>query len=626
MAKRVIICLTLMTVLAPVSFGADPAPGAEMQKPEWWVNTAIAIAKEVQDPKQKNEILRRVSYMAEAAGMFDEARRIIGEASMDLVQAQLKRGMIAEALRTAKEIPYPGTKDNAIALIVRAQAEAGQFADALATMDLIQDPMLKIVETTGVARAELKAGAPGAQKLLVGITKNERVRVLWDNLNAVLELQIQGGFLDDALATAKEFALPHQRVRALCSVGMAQAAAGKKDDAIKTFSDATALVESADEKAKWGLMSHIASSEASAGFIKEAQETIGRIEKPWVDVYAAVAYAQFKAGDKDAALKTFSDVVDMAKGYDKDGRASAFSYIAWVQIRCGLLEEALTNAEQSSNAVVIEKITEQYLAQSKFDEAVNVAAKIGDKDRSARALMQIAQAQAAAGKREDAAKTFAKAVDAAKEVINRVITDHIGNTHYFYERDGLLFEILKQQADAGLIEDALATARLLKDYPADSGQSYYHGHNFRQEPEAGLASTSTFASRAACVIALEQAKDGHYAEALDRLNDIEAALPREDAIEAVALMQAKAGLFDDAVATAKRIHNTATRALAVCQIAELRAQAGKTDAAARNFSYAVALMKQREDGVSTEGQFRAIALSMARPRRFGPRRVLSWLG
>ena len=205
-------------------------------------------------------------------------------------------------------------------------------------------------------------------------------------------------------------------------------------------------------------------------------------------VLSALGRAQTKAGSREAAVATFNKAESLAAMPPSEGeslRSGRLARLAGDRIGAGDIE----GATRTARLIVYE-----------YHKAV--------------ALMQIAQAQAEAGRREEARTLFSKAIDTARQTkIRDALRDRPGD--FNLNAAECLRTIAYVQAKAGFIADAVGTADSIK------------------EPKW---KNSALATIAPCM-----AKQGQIKPALELAQRIDDENAKSSALEGIALAQSASG-------------------------------------------------------------------------------------
>jgi RNA polymerase sigma factor (sigma-70 family) len=315
--------------------------------------------------------------------------------------------------------------------------------------------------------------------------------------------QAEAGDVAAALKTAEKVApVLGAQERARTEVARARARTGDVDGALKAAKDLPA--ENQDQ-----VRATVVEAQAAAGKVKEAAETAGTVKDPvWrVFALAAVARAQAKAKDTEAARASLREAVKLTEGIEGvGGRHAAFATLAEVQAEMGDADAARKSADaikdgqgaedwrhnaltgkwrdialtpvvaaqaRAGDAAAALKTAEAIEGEYRRGEAVRTVVlaqlraknlKAGEKTAEAikspcwriTALADIAAAQAAAGDRATARKTFAKAFEeAGEEGQNIPDGEHLV---VYGLRNTALCAIVRAQVESGEEEAAVAWA------------------------------------------------------------------------------------------------------------------------------------------------------------------------
>jgi len=538
------------------------------------LTAAAKTARAMEDDTElyKAGALAAVGKGMALAGKLDEARKLFAEARkfveerpdagegqdhpvffvygadpslvrVETVKALAEAGKYTEAVSLAEEFDK-WIKGPALAEITGCQVKAGLLADALRTAGKLgpEDPQTRINAFRDIALAAVKAGnapvAEGAFSEAVAATANmPKGRETGFALLALAEAEAKAGMAQQAIATAKRIReqedaelLPDSALQ-LVVRGLAES--GK-------IADASAAVKEIESRAmKDVALQDVARAQAKGGGFAEAMMTVSDIESDIWRAYALVAVAEgsVAAGKKDDASLAFKGALGVAaKVPDND---YLLRYIAEAQFKAGMREEA-----NKTLAVHLEVVRKN----------ANMAGR-------AEALLNAAGVQAKAGDAAGAAKTFAEARDALKDV-----TD-IGR------RNDLYLQIAAKEQNGGLdpkktLADAVASLKDEKD-----------------------PSIPDCLSR----IALAQAQAGRLAEALDvvkMINPEQVKMALVRVLDAATSIEDKPDLVNaltQALAMVRKMEDGLTTAYLLALIAEQYAEAGRGDKTAELLPQALAM-------------------------------------
>ena len=223
------------------------------------------------------------------------------------------------------------------------------------------------------------------------------------------------------------------------------------------------------------------------------------------------------------------------------------------------------------------------------ETALYLARSLDSASDRARALMNIAESLAKAGKTDEADPVFSKAIETAASIKNA------------YTKAWALANIAESLATAGKTNEALETAGSIKDADDKARALAYiaevlavAGKTDEAFKIAGSLKSEGHKAQALAYIAEVLATAGKtneadpvFSEALETAGLIKNAHTKAKALRSIAKALAKAGNIDEALKTARSIKITDFKALALENIAEVLATAGKTNEADPIFSEAL---------------------------------------
>ncbi|MBR0713138.1 hypothetical protein [Bradyrhizobium liaoningense] len=324
-------------------------------------------------------------------------------------------------------------------------------------------------------------------------------------------------------------------------IGLAQAKAGQKQDALVSFQRALTIVQSpALNQVRGSLASGIAFAQAEAGFASDAAATFllataysmtsgrGAVE------LEAIGRQQARVGYIEAATKTATSI--------GDARASSMVMRAVVDahLKIGRMIEAAAIAQsivhEQIRADAIAAVVKSLASAGEISEAQRLVSAIARDESSAGARAELARGQFKAGLTDEANRNFDQACSAA-----RLIQDDVRRTQ-------VLGNIAQAQAGAGLASAASATLTealstinpvspprpraaigILVNAEAEIGNFAGAAKLARAEDNAQWRSVLLYA------IVKAEAKSGKIREAIDLARSIEVAQARSLALAEVAL-------------------------------------------------------------------------------------------
>lgn len=343
--------------------------------------------------------------------------------------------LLDEASQSAIAIFKAELRDWALGEILVAEAKAGLVAEAMGTVRLIGDPRLIMVALRDIATALAAAGRPVEALAAADIIPDASKRL--EALAAIAAIQVARGNQEGAATTArllldgldqtedrlKRFSLAASAVTVL-------AAAGKADIAEKELAKIRAAAESRENAVqRSAALRHVASALAATGkpgralaILKDLPDVSERIP-----VLVSAAAAQARAGDAEQAILTARSIE--AVRY----RAVVLTRIALAQAKAGdgpggrrtldaALDAAASIKRPYAKAYAYERIALALMeidgfggAQS-FDLAIDTAALISDGKLRAQTLWTLAIGQRTAGDGPGADETMAMAESATSEI------------------------------------------------------------------------------------------------------------------------------------------------------------------------------------------------------------------
>jgi tetratricopeptide (TPR) repeat protein len=375
------------------------------------------------------------------AAIPETGANIWGGAARNRVATILaEAGELEAALELVESQPSPNGNIAGRWHIVRGLANAERFEDALKwTQRLENGPDragARVSLMTMIARMRYKANdRTGALNTLAAALKtSDDVQDMYmrshDKLNIALEL-VKIGEMEEArrlgLSLEVQTSLPHL----FHKIAVAQAEGGDLADAVRTARDIQTPGQRVATLCKVARFIHdVGDTESARGLIAEAlvaAHNTNSTDKYGVEArhsaISAIVRAYAHTGDLDTAISTMNDIADPGK------RDQALSAIALAQAEAGRVEIALKSVD------TIKSLEER-----------------------ADSLRRIALVLAENGDNSGARSIFANALETVEADIRP--DDHYGPSEY---RRHALRGIAKTQMKAGMIDDAIATARLIEN-------------------------------------------------------------------------------------------------------------------------------------------------------------------
>jgi hypothetical protein len=343
-----------------------------------------------------------------------------------------------------------------------------------------------------------------------------------------------------------ELQFASQKVVAMAQISLAQSKAGDKVAAAETLRQAFAFAQ--------GVQEH----------------------DPHMLSLREIADAEVERGDVPAALRV------AAAGRDEEGRTYVLSAIVRGQAAAGDIAGALKSAEGLKDywhhAAIVDVATAQARTGDVRGALKTVAALENEPFQTARALQEIALAEAKAGDKPRAKKTL----QAARQLIEIAKAPRPGT--------GQLAMLAVRQAEIGDVQGGLQTlaAAKLDEHP---GFGHFHSRFVVQQVLAGDAAGALRSIdglkdverqvSALLQVAVAQADKGDRAGARQTIRMAQqrqgsrgAGGKHDTYRRSLARAQAKTGDFAGALATAKAIQDAGTRASALRDIAKVQVAAG----------------------------------------------------
>lgn len=384
-------------------------------------------------------IVREALEAANAAGRIPHFQ-------VGIPTALARAGDVEGALAAAKAMKQHAANELERIAVIRAQA--GDLHGAFQTADLIVDGYGKARALAQVAGVQADQGkANDAQETVAKIT--DPGAKAWA-LALIASAQSKAGQLAAAIKTAKAISddanLANLKAGPLSDIALAQAKTNDIDEALRT----TALVEPDYYRAD--LLAQIADQRANARdvagakrFLKQAEETLGTGARTEVRGFALekIATVQMKLGDRETARKTFREALDATGIMNK-------RLIVAAQAKAGDEQEALQAARRLGLVQGVEYIAVVQAESGDLKGALATAESINDLEVRSTALAEVAAAQRAAGKVQDAKATYQKAIETAHSIVRRGVDDPIARAVY---------SVAYYQAKSGDAHSALDWAR-----------------------------------------------------------------------------------------------------------------------------------------------------------------------
>ena len=435
----------------------------------------------------------------------------LGKAETGFLDAQAAR----ELLEKGKTVLVHG-KPAAMATLSKALSVAAKIREAkdrVSALASIGEAYARVGEVREAKRILTEALA-AAEKV-----KDDGIR--HSVISSMVRAQVDTGDFRGATVIAKKTKAKYQ-IYPLSYIAASQAKAGDIQGAEESISAALAVVERQKNRTSRDYdRRYLAKSQAEAGNFRGALAILKGVEgtKEWVDAISEIAEVQAEAGDIRGAAQAISDAVAMVGRIDRVGeRVETLSLLANARVKVGdthgageLISKALTRSNE-------------------FERGLNrVQKRYNELKARAEAHRQAGDINASMGINLEALRIY-------------------GGTLGQSTLDIMLHHVAIAQAIADNPSAALVTAGRIED--------------------------KDFIGWALAGIAEAQAKAGDFVGAKGTAQRIGKEDQRASALAGIAEAQAKAGDFVGAKETAQRIGKEDRRASALAGIAEAQAKAG----------------------------------------------------
>lgn len=510
--------------------------------------------------------------------------------------------IIDEGARVAHLEPDLEHRMEAIAPLVAVATRAGHF-----------DLARRLAGTMTKASYQAKSLCEIATHLS-SLTRDEEALALFDQAVAstrvgttdegvetlyfVGERMVDAGYPDRALKIAEALAQPLQRARILCRIAAALAGAGRCDEAVKTFGEArqhAAQIEHEVHRSKedsdiLATMAHVRLLPIEEA-LQAARDVKDRIDRSSAEQEIVVCLIE--SGHLERALRV-ARAID-----DPDFKVGSLRQVCLALTKVGALSQAAfivdeiqqvarSRAESAGEAEALQRMAVALARMERFSVACALAELITeDGVRRGHALQQIAVAQADAGLFEDAHATA-----------HRI--------EYFWSRGGALREVAIKLAATGSDEDALSIAKEIEDFDhrlrCFLGMAKFFELEGRTSPsETAYGQAFATAWSRACAydrgwslaeVGLELTRAGRLDQARRAFDESQTAIRaiehewnRDVAFGHLARSTAAAGQHAEAFQVAHQIQNHAHRTKTLTEVVTSLAEAGHfTEALATSWS------------------------------------------
>lgn len=508
-------------------------------------------------------------------------------------RAPSKRCVLAFAVAEADRIGNEEPTRWLFMEIARVQAEAGDAYGALATVRKIGD-----------------------------ITNYSQI------FDAILNAQVRSGDVTAILSAAARLEDNWQRASALLKVAEACSDAGRSDLAGEALKVAISNTKTAAPlAARAASAAEVADAAAAIGDIESAQQAIdlalATAKMPVTPsvrsrTLAGVAAVRAVIGEDDKAVATAGAIAD------EELRSSALARVAAAQARAGRFGEALSTVESiedfAARASALTWIAHAHNAtghsteaRDAIERALSSASLIGDPEKRAWTLIQIAQLQPAPTNRREMLQVSMIAARSDVWGVEPYITAPIHDSEAFArpidssvtraalaaavqaaqqiddvaKQNAPLFRVAELQIATGDVAGALETSEQIEDTSSvELHWSQPAAGDAERGPATGFMSSTGERDRILTRIAKAQGEAGDMAAMLDTVGKIGNPLIRVDSLKRLtnhfvsrhepALARA---LVEAAVKSSEQIEKDVRRAVALIDIAEMQAAIGDASAA-----------------------------------------------
>jgi serine protease Do len=448
--------------------------------------------------------------------------------------------------------------------------------------------------------------------------------IIYTRVGEIAASQAEAGNFDKAIEIANKLNRKRTKARVLAQIATQ---AGEFDKAVDIVDK-----HISNQGVRYDALADIAAAQAQAGFKEESIKTFdavtqsfqrlgGKPHKKKVKVLAQIATAQAQAGFKEEAIKTFDTAIEAAEKEivrlfnQKEGEmqeAKALAQIATAQAKAGFKEESVKTFEKAKNIAETLKNDSLYsdiaaaLAEAgNFDKAIEIANKPNKKPTKAKALAQIAGAQAEAGFKKESMKT----VDAAIQTLQ-----HLAEKFHDKKLDTLT-QMATAQTQAGNFDKAIEIAEMIREH--DNERAELITKVAAAQAKAGFKEESVKTFEKAKNIAETLKNDSLYSDIAAALAEAgfkeEAVQTFENAIRTaetklnpqdeanvhwyIAAAQAQAGNFDKAIEIDQMIReHDSERAELITKVAAAQAKAGFKEESVKTFEKAKSLDQALKNG------------------------------
>jgi len=494
-------------------------------------------------------------------------------------------------------------------------------------------------ETAQQAQNEQTDLTSWVSRALACVEKIEDGRRKETAILAIAEVQAHADMCKAAAETAKSITDTNKKVSALCIIAQQQVLDNKPSDAKQTFSEALAAARQATyqgARSEGGIMINLCrtgEAQARAGFKEDAAKTFAEVETL---SKTGKGFSFGIASNYLARCGMFQEALDAAKQDEYPGNKETLTFrVAEEQAKRGLFRDALETVG-TSNA----RYTEWVLCV-----IADVQAKAGDKESAKKTLYE-ARSMAERGSERiydccTIASSMARIGDkqGALETILTALLYQDLEVQKDKEQMVEMAQALQKQIDAGNPKKEEP-----KEFPGEKMFDPWYSINMRElelaENYAQIAQALAVIGEKTEAVALSRqaiemtarvktgdermklhawstivtcmARAGMFSEAMSAAYELKDAPDGYRAYLLIATSQAERGLFIQAIDTARKIKDPYQISLAFARIALEEAKQGEADDAVRHASEAIEWAKTISDAQKKAQTLREIAIAQVK--------------
>ena len=293
-----------------------------------------------------------------------------------IVEAQVRAGLRADALETARSITDPRSVIAAVGSIAVGLARSGQTSDAVEAAERVPDKTLRDKALRAVAEGQASAGDAAAAAETAG-----RISAAAERLPALIaaaRAEIEGGRSDHARALRAKAAADLKALKRGSLRDFATGLIAEVDAELGDIDGAKALTEEIRDRTERSLvLTEIATIQARAGGAAAAGETFASAQSSLdcpieradcQHAHARLAIAEAELGHHQAAMAV---VNELKPGYT---RLFAHSGVAVATARAGLVDQAERIADGIPDL------------RARMDALIGIAEAVGSNGDAARAI------------------------------------------------------------------------------------------------------------------------------------------------------------------------------------------------------------------------------------------------